>query len=219
MIALLVLLAITTSNASVYAQSPCSISGVNFYPQTAYTGQTVSITTQVAFICGPSYENVWRVRVDISNSTYNIASTNSTQYVYASYANTRTNVTNTFTAPQKNGALSLVVTSYIIAQSSGKMVASSSSALNIQVQPSTVTYTTSTSTQTQSITTSQPSTTFSLTTNSTTESGFSISTDQIFTILAVVLIILFIAVAASRFKRMIRGTGPDNVGTMGPAPT
>ena len=216
MIALLILSTVVGSTVGVHAQSPCSISGVDFYPQLAYTGHLVSVTTQVTFICGPSYENVWRVRVDISNSAYNIIATNSTQYVYASYANTRTNVTNTFTAPPKKGALTLDVTAYIIAQSSGKVVASSSSALNIQVQPSTVTYTTTTPTHIQSTTIMQPPTTFTLTTYSITGSGFPLSTDQIFAILAVVLTVLFVTVAVSRFKRTL-GKDLDNESTTGPS--
>jgi len=218
MIALLILSTVAASTVGVRAQNPCSISGVDFYPQSAYTGHLVSVTTQVTFICGPSYENVWRVRVDISNSAYNIISTNSTQYVYASYANTRTNVTNSFTAPQKRGALTLDVTAYIIAQSSGKVVASSSSALNIQVQPSAVTYTTTTPTHIQSATTMQPPTTFALTTYSIAGSGFPLSTDQVFAILAVVLTVLFLAVAVSRFKRTL-DRDPADVSTMRPGPT
>ena len=216
MTALFIMLLTTTGTAVVCAQSPCSISAVGFYPQTAIAGQTVNITSQVTFICGPSYENVWKVRVDISNTEYNIASTNSTQYVYASYAHTQTNVTNIFMAPQKKGDLNLLVNVYVIAQSSGKVYASTSSALTVQVQPGAVTNTTTTSTRASS-TTTQTSATSTLTTYSITESGFPLSTDQIYILFAVLLSVLFIVVVVVRLKRTIRGRAQDSTGTIDPS--
>jgi len=217
MAALFILLVVATSSADVQAQSPCSISGVNFYPQPAYAGQTVSITTQVTFICGPSYENVWKVRIDISNTALGITSTNSTQYVYASYANTRTNVTNIFTAPQKDGELTLGVTAYVIAQSNGKVYASTSSALTIHVLPVAVTYTTTT--QAHPPSTTMQASTSALTTSSITESGFSLSTDQIYMILALVLTVFFIVAVATRLRKTLRDKPSDRIGTIGPGPT
>jgi len=216
MIALFILFA-CTSNVVVQGQSPCSISGVNFYPQTAYAGQTVTVVSQVIFMCGPSYNNVWKVRVDLSNSAHNITSTNSVQYVYASYANTRINVTDTFTAPQKKGVLTLAVNVYVMAQSSSKIFASWSSALAIQVRPVAVTYTTTTSRVPS--TTTPSSTTVTLSTNSTTASGFSLSTDQAYMILAIVFSVLFVVVVMVRLKQTLRGKTWDNIDSLGPGPT
>ena len=94
MVALFLLLAFGQSVA-VHAQTACSIFEVTFYPQTAYPGQMTNIVTQVKFTCGPAYDNVWKVRVDLSNSANSISSSNSVQYIYASYADTLVNVTNT----------------------------------------------------------------------------------------------------------------------------
>jgi len=161
---------------------------------------------------------VWKVRIDISNTALGIASTNSTQYVYASYANTRTNVTNIFTAPQKDGELTLGVTAYVIAQSNGKVYASTSSALTIHVLPIAATYTTTTKAHPPS-TTIQESTTATLTTSSITEGGFSLSTDQIYMILALVLTVLFIVAVATRLRKTLRDKTSISIDTMGPGPT
>ena len=201
MIALLIL-CVSTSYMSAQAQTPCSISEVNFYPKTAYTGQTVSIISQVIFTCGPSYDYVWKVRVDLFNSAYNITSTNSVQSVYASYKNTAINVTNTFRAPQRKGLLSLDVHAYIMAQSSGKIFASWSSTLKIQVQ-SVAAYTTTTSTPLP-ITTTPSATKVTLTTSPTTKSGFSLSTGQTYMILTMVFSILFVIVVTVRVKQTLR---------------
>jgi len=197
------LLFIFTNNVAVHGLSPCSISEVKFYPQTAYAGKATSIISKVIFICGPSYNNVWQVRVDLHNSANNIKTTNSVQYVYASYANTAINVTDTFTAPQKTGVLILWVNAYIIGQYSGKIFASWSSTLTIQVQPGTVTYTTTTSTSV-SRTTSQSSTIATLSTNSTIASGFTLSMDRLYLILTVVFSLLFIVVVAVRLNQRLR---------------
>jgi len=216
MIALFILYA-CTSNVVVQAQSPCSISGVDFYPQTAYPGQTVNVISQVIFSCGPGYNTVWKVRVDFSNSEYNITSTNSVQHVYASYANTRINVTDTFTAPQKTGALTLDASVYVMSQSSGKIFASWASVLEIQVQPVAVATTTS-STRVPNTTTRAP-TPVTLTTNSTTTAtAFFLSTDQVYMILAVVLSVLFIAVVVVRLRQTLRGKTRDNIDSSGPGP-
>jgi hypothetical protein len=199
----LIILCIFTSDMSVQAQTPCSISKVNFYPQTAYAGQTVSVISQVIFTCGPSYDYVWKVRVDIFNSAYNITSTSSVQSVYASYKNTAINVTNTFTAPPKKGLLNLGAHAYIIAQSSGNIFASWSSTLKIQVQTVAAAYTTTTSTPLP-ITTTGAAKTVTLTTIPTTSSGSSVSTDQIYMILAIVLSILFVVAVTVRLKQTLR---------------
>jgi len=198
----LIILCFFASNVSVQAQNPCSISRVNFYPQTAYAGQMVTVTSQVIFTCGPSYNYVWKVRVDLSNSAYNITSTNSVQSVYASYANTAINVTDSFVAPPTGGLLSLDVHAYIMAQSSGKIFASWSSTLEIQVHSIAV-YTTTTSTPVP-ITTTQAATTVALTTYSMTQSGFSLSTDQIYLISTIVLSVLFVIVVAFRLRQTLR---------------
>lgn len=220
----LFILFIFTSNVPVQAQTPCSISNVNFYPQTAYAGQLVGIISQVIFTCGPSYNNVWRVRVDLSNSTSNIASTNSVQHVYAGYTNTAINVTDTFTAPQKEGLLRLNVHAYIMAQSSNKIFASWSSTLEIQVQPVAVAYTTTTSTPVlattvQLATTARPATTVSLTTSSTTPSGFSLSTDQVYMLLAIVFSVLLVVAVMVRLKQRLRKNTRDDFGSLGTGPT
>lgn len=199
----LIILCIFASDVPVQAQTPCSISRVNFYPQTAYAGQMVSIISQVIFTCGPSYNYVWKVQVYVSNSAYNITSTNSVQSVYASYANTAINVTDSFTAPPKEGLLSLDVHAYIMTQSGSKIFASWSSTLKIQVQPVAATYTTTTSTPVP-ITTTQPVTRVTLTTSPTTQSGFSLSTGQIYMILTIVLSVLFIIAVAVRIKQTLR---------------
>jgi len=212
------LLFIFTNNVAVHGQSPCSISEVKFYPRTAYAGQTTNIISKVIFICGPSYNNVWQVRVDLHNSVNNIKTTSSVQYVYASYANTAINVTDTFTAPQKAGVLILGVNAYIIEQYSGKIFASWSSMLTIQVQQGTVTYTTTTSTSVPR-TTLQPSTTVTLTTNSTIAGGFSLSVNQLYLILAVVFSLLFVVVVAVRLNQRLRKKTQADLNTYRRGPT
>jgi len=218
-IALITVLCIFASNVSVQAQTPCSISRVNFYPETAYAGQTVSIISQVIFTCGPSYNYVWKVQVDLSNSAYNITSTNSVQSVYASYSNTAINVANSFIAPSTGGLLSLDVHAYIMAQSTGQIFASWSSTLEIQVHSVTTAYTTTISKHAP-ITTTQPATTVALTTYSMTQSGFSLSTDQIYLISIVVLSVLFVIVAAFRLRQTLRKNTPKyDDHRLGPGPT
>jgi len=214
----LIILCIFVSKMSVEAQSPCSISGVNFYPRPAYAGQMTSVVSRVIFTCGPSYNYVWKVEVNLFNSAYNITSTNSVQSVYASYTNTVINVTNTFRAPPEKGLLSLDVHAYIIPQSSTKIFASWSSTLTIQVQPVAATITTTTSSSVPT-TTTQPTTTVTYTTNSTTQSGFTLSTDQIYMILTVVLSVLFVIVVAVRLKQTLRKNTRDYIDDLEPGPT
>ena len=214
----LIILCVFVSNVSVQAQTPCSISGVNFYPRSAYAGQITSVVSQVIFTCGPSYNYVWKVEVDLFNSAHNITSTNSVQSIYASYTNTVINVTNTFMAPPEKGLLSLDVHAYIIAQSSSKIFASWSSTLTIQVQPVAATYTTTTSSPVPA-TTTQSATTVTFTTNPTTQTGFSLSTDQIYMILTGVLSVLFVIVVAVRLKQTLRKNTRDYIDDLEPGPT
>jgi len=198
----LITLCIFTNTVAVQAPTPCSISAVNFYPQTAYEGQTASVTSQVVFTCGPSYNNVWKVRVQISNFQYNITSTSTVQSIYAGYTNTAVNVTNTFKVPMKAGPLSLGVNVYVMEQSSSTIFASWSSTLKIQVQAIAPTVTTSTSAPLPS-TTAPAYTTVTLATLAT-QSGFSLSTDEIYTIIAIVLVALFVIVVIIRLKQTLR---------------
>ena len=198
----IIILCILISEMPVRAQTPCSISRVNFYPQTAYAGETVSVISQVIFTCGPAYNYVWTVRVELSNPEHNITSTGAVPSVYASYQNTVINVTNTFTAPSGGGPLSLSAHVFIISQATGVIFASSSSTLNIQVQPVATAYTTPTSPV--QVTTTSPAPTTSLTTSSMTQSGFSLSMDQVYVILTMALIVLFVVVIAVRLRQTLR---------------
>ena len=213
----LITLFIFTSTVAVQAPTPCSISAVNFYPQTAYAGQTATVISQVIFTCGPSYNNVWKVRVQLSNSQYNITSTSTVQSIYAGYTNTAINITNTFKAPTKAGLLSLNVNAYVMEQSSSAVFASWSSTLKIQVQAIAPTVTASTSTPLPSTTTPAYSTVTLATL--ATQSGFSLSTDEIYTIIAIVLVALFVIVVTVRLKQTLRKYTHDSTDDPKLAPT
>ena len=196
LVALFLLLAFG-QGVAVHAQTACSIFEVTSYPQTAYPGQTTSIVTRVKFTCGPAYDDMWKVRVDLSNSPNSLSSSNSVQYVYASYANTLVNVTNTFTAPQVSGILTFDVNAYVIAQSSGTVVASWPSTVSMQILPG------ATVTETTTVTTPLPPTTITETVTSTTTAALSLSSDQLFGMLTVVFVILFVAMIVIRLRHKL----------------